>query len=116
MSLKFTLKLKTLPVELDEKQYTLTELTGQQRDAYLNVSANRVKMDEKGKVTGIKNFDGLQTHLLSLSMRDPQGQLVLETEIKGWPSTVVEALYAESQKLSGLATGKEAGEEAAKNV
>lgn len=112
--LKLSLKLKSEQVELEGKTYMLNELTGQQRDGYLNVSAQRVKTDATGKPIGIKNFDGLQTHLISLSLRDSEGKPVPETEIKTWPATTVESLYAAAQTLSALVVNDKA-EEAAKN-
>lgn len=99
---KFTISLKKQPVEIDGKIYTVVELTGKQRDAFLNTSANRVKLDDKGNAVGMRNFDGIHTHLVSMCLRDPEDKLVPESTIKEWPATAVEALFKLSQTLSGL--------------
>ena len=101
-SLKFSLKLKKLEIEIDEKIYTLSEITGSQRDTYLNDTSNRIRFGSKGEAQGIKNFDGIQTKLLSMCLMNPDGKLVEEKILKTWPASVLEALYTEAQKLSGL--------------
>lgn len=118
VKLSFSLKLKEEPVEIDGTQFILRELTGAQRDTYLSLQAGRAERHpETGKIIGVKNFDGINTKLVSMSLRGPDGKSVPEATIKDWPSTVVEALFEAAQELSGLDRPEEEGEaaEAAKN-
>lgn len=118
VKLSFNLKLKEEPVEIDGAQFKLVELTGAQRDTYLSLQASRAERHpETGKIVGIKNFDGINTKLVSMSLRGPDGKQVPEATIKDWPSTVVEALFETAQELSGLDQPGEEGAviDAAKN-
>ena len=111
--LKFSLVLKEVSVcvsdaEGVEQTYTLRELTGKQRDTYLNKMGDRMKFNEAGKTEGLSNYEGLQSGLLSLSLRDGNGELVKEVVLQGWPASVLSDLFDVAQELSGLDKGAEA--------
>lgn len=117
-ALKFTLTLKTIPVEIDGRKYTLKELTGKQRDAYLTKNSAKMKF-VKGKPAGLTTFDGVQTDLLTECLFDEKNQLVTAAEMANWPAHVQEQLFTEARKLSNLRQEKQAeedDEEQAKNV
>jgi len=113
----FSLKLKEEEIDIDGVPYRLRELTGAQRDAYIKTQSDRAERNVEGKVIGVKNFDGIHTKLLSMSLVDASGKLVKEEVLRSWPSSVCEALYTAAQELSGLDKAEEKGaaEEAAKN-
>ena len=93
--------------EGEEKRYTLKELTGKERNKYLNKMSNRVKIGQDGKAMGIKNFDGFQSDLLKLSLFDESGEHVSEEDIEEFPSSTQQKLFEKAQKLSGLDTTTE---------
>lgn len=114
MKLTFELKLKSIPVELANpvsnvpESYTLSELTGDKRDEYLNDTASRMKFDAQGKAQGVKDFKGMQAKLVSLCLtKGNGGEKVSIDTINTWPASVVSALFKEAQKLSGLETPEE---------
>lgn len=114
--LSFSLKLKELPVKIEttkgiEKTYTLKELTGAGRDAYMDDFSTRTIRDKDGKptaqMTKTKNF---QAGLLHSCLFDDKDKPVDVEVIQSWPSNVVSDLFLAAQELSGL--GRAAGEEA----
>jgi hypothetical protein len=107
--MEYSDEFKSLPIKISGRDYTLKEIDGTQRDAYLNDMASRMKFED-GKPAGIKNFTGLQSKLLSMCLFDPDGKPVPQAVINKWPSSLQAALFDEARKLSGL--DKEAGEEA----
>jgi hypothetical protein len=119
MKLTFELKLKSIPVELANasgvpENYSLNEMTGVQRDEYLNDTASRMKFDPKGQAQGVKDFKGMQAKLISLCLTKGSGGAAVTVEtINGWPATVVSALFKEAQKINALEAEKE---EPAKNA
>lgn len=94
----------------EEKKYTLRELTGTQRNIYLNKMTKRVKIRD-GKAIGINSFDGFQSDLLCNSLLDENGDLVLKEEIEGMPSSTQQTLFEESQKISSLEDQDDKGNE-----
>lgn len=122
MKLTFELKLKCIPVELNNsagvpETYTLSELTGVQRDEYLNDTASRMKFDGQGKAQGVKDFKGMQAKLVSLCLTKGSGGAPVTVEtINTWPASVVSALFKEAQKLSGLEAEVPKEEAPAKNA
>lgn len=103
--LSFNLDREEQNVVIDGKKYVLIELTGAERDSYLNNVGNRLKTGVDGKPAGIKDFNGMQAFLVSLSLK------CLETgnpvpvkinEIQQWPARVVKELFNKAKKLSAL--------------
>ena len=109
-ALKFSTKLQEIPVEMDDKHYTLRELNGDQRDTFLQDMKSRVVpgsiKDDKAEV---KNFNGLQASLLIKTLYDENGKSVPKDVIQSYPATVVQALFEASQELSKLSDGKKEG-------
>jgi hypothetical protein len=102
-------EILTLPVTLKEQRvllggrsYTLRELDGLGRDAYLSEMLKRVVIKEDGKIDPPRDVSGLSILLLSLTLHDPDGKPVPAEVIGKWPSPTVEALHQASQKLSVL--------------
>lgn len=90
----------------EQKQWTLRELSGSERNKYLNKMTNRVKVGPGG-ATGIKSFDGFQSDLLCLCLVDEDGKPVSKEIIEDLPSKTQQVLFDKAQKLSGLDTKKE---------
>lgn len=105
--LKFSLRLKEMSVSIDDKPHVLRELSGKQRDAYLNEIGPRMKFNVEGKTEGLTNYDGLQSGLLALCLYDEGGVLVKEKVLQEWPASVLSDLFDAAQKLSGLDKGAE---------
>ena len=51
-----------------EKTYTLRELNGKERDQYTSLLSSKMRFDNNGKPTGMKDVSGLQVGLLELSL------------------------------------------------
>ena len=108
--------LKKIPIELEHeggviKSYTLKELTGEERDTYLDSMKNRFKYSPDGNVSAVTNFKGLHNSLLKMCLFDEEtSKLITEDELQKLPSTTTTALFDEATKLSAL--DKEAKKEA----
>ena len=116
--LEFSLQLKEQPVEITDadgtvKTFILRELTGAQRDSYLNEIGGRMKFNAAGKTIGFTTYKNLQANLLCLCLLDPEGTLVKQSVIQNWPAGVVQSLFKSAQELSGLNLEEE--DEEAKN-
>ena len=115
--LEFTLDLEEQSVVVKRKDgvaktYTLRELTGRQKGLYLNTMSNRLSVSEDGKVTGIKNFEGLESSLLSKCLFNEENKPVTDAELQEFPARVLRKLFDAAQILSGL---NSEGVEKAKN-
>lgn len=114
--MKLTLKRREMEVEVEGVDnvlvtYTLREMTGTQRDQYMNKMGQKAKMVD-GKMQGLKDYSNFMGDLIALSLYDSQGTLVPLKTIQEWPSSVQTALFKEAQKLSAL---DDRAEEASKN-
>jgi hypothetical protein len=97
----FELKLKEVTVKLDGSDYIIRELTGKQRDKYLDTVAKRVQY-VNGMQAGMTSLSGLQSSLLSMCMVDEDGKNVPESTIADFPGSVTSKLFKIAQDLSGL--------------
>lgn len=85
----------------DEIKYILKELTGAERNTYLNRMKNKVKIDKNGKAT-ITSFDGMQADLLKVSLFNENGEAATVEMIESMPSSAQMKLFETAQALSGL--------------
>lgn len=114
--IKLTLKRRCEIVEIDDQKYKVLELDGDSRDAYMEEVASRMQYDKDGKPTKLRSIAGIEIRLLSLCLQDPNGNLVKEEELRGWPSSVLKHCGEVARKLSDLDKEDEAEKEkAAKN-
>lgn len=107
--LSFSLALKEIPIEItdaqgEKKKYTLKELSGKQRDAYLSSMSKRMNF-VNGQAQGLKDYNGIHTALLSRCLYDEHDELVKDTELQEYPATVLAVLYKKAHELSGLGDG-----------
>jgi hypothetical protein len=105
--LRFDLRVKEQPVVLtdkngDVKRYSLREMTGANRDKFLDSMSERISYSQDG-TTSIQNFDGFQASLISKCLFDGNNDLVSVDEIQRLPSSVVSSLFKEAQRMNGLA-------------
>lgn len=116
--LEFSLERKEVEVELTDPAsgvattYVMRELDGKGRDSYLtNISG---RLDTSGGSNSVKNFDGLQSALLSRVLFEDVGdgkyKKVSDATIQSWPARVQTALFDEARDMNGLSD--EAEEEA----
>ena len=113
--LKLILEMQDLILETEDgdKKYTLKELTGFDRNKYLNKMSSRAKMGDDGKTLTLKNFDGFQSDLLHISLYNDADEAVSVEEIEAFPASTQQTLFEMSQKLSKLDLDKDSE---AKNV
>jgi hypothetical protein len=92
-----------------EHKWLLRELSGSERNKYLNRMTSRVKVGAGGSTT-IKSFDGFQSDLLHLCLLDGDGERVSKEIIEDLPSSTQLAIFNKAQKISGLDADKEGDE------
>ena len=111
--LSFSLKLEEIPIELIDvdgvkHDCVMRGLDGAGRDSYLNNMGGRMKFNAAGKTEGLSDYKNLQSGLLTLCLFDETGKNIPLATLQTYPATVLEALFEEAQKLSGLNKGAEA--------
>jgi len=112
-----TLTLKVREVKIDDQVYTVRELNGTERGAYLNSVGGRVIINDQGKAVGMKDFTGLEALLLKRCLYGPDGVLVTEKTLATWPASVLGTLFDIAKDLSALnEESKKKVEEEAKNA
>lgn len=108
--LEFSLERAEIEVDLTDPKtgitttYYLIELDGKGRDAYLTNISGRLVSGKEGSQT-VKNFDGLQSALLSrvLFVQDGDKRKPVPDEtIQAWPARVQTALFDKARDMNGL--------------
>ena len=108
--LEFSLERAEIEVDLTDPKtgitttYYLIELDGKGRDAYLPNISGRLVPGKEGSQT-VKNFDGLQSALLSrvLFVQDGDKRKPVPDEtIQAWPARVQTALFDKARDMNGL--------------
>jgi len=105
-TLVFDVDLKEVQITLksakaEPQDCKLIELTGDERDKYLDMMGDRVKFKE-GKPVGLNKYEGFQCDLLCLCLHGPGGALMTKDIINKLPARVQTALYKTASTLSGL--------------
>lgn len=91
----------------DGKEQTILvkELTGDQRDKWMTITAKKLRTDKAGNNT-LSSFDGIQSSLISLGCfyqgGDRDGENVTFDEANNWPARVNKAVFDMIQRMSGL--------------
>jgi hypothetical protein len=93
------------------KKYVLRELTSKQKSQYLNSMRDKITFTD-GKVSGVKDFDGLEACLLTRCLYTEESKLVTTAILQEFPARVVKKLFETAQILSAL---NEEGVKEAKN-
>jgi hypothetical protein len=118
---RFSVKLRYEPVEIEARDgqvhlIHVTELTGMERDAYLDwVAAHAPKYDALGKLTEPRQFEQHQANLIQRCLRTPEGKKgpFPVAEIQQWAASVQEGLFEMCQRICSF--DKEAMERAKKD-
>lgn len=119
--LKLNLRTATQSVVLiapdgKPQDYELYEMTGTERDAYLETLGKRMARDKDGKVTGISNYKGLQADLVSRCLyKKGEDKPVPADIVQSWPASALSALFTAAQKLNQIGETEKQMEEASKN-
>lgn len=87
----------------DVQEYYIKELSGSERDAYLQSLTSRMK--QRGDSATMQNFQGFQADLLGKCTYHVNGEedtLVKGSVIQGWPAKILQELYDKASEMSGL--------------
>ena len=109
---KFTTALNTKEVDIDGDVYVISELSGKNREIYVDELSSRLVLDKAGKPTeNVKNRKGIMALLMSLSLRKSSDKENVMTQvIVNWRADSVEGLFKMSQKMSSLSDDKDTKE------
>ena len=104
--MKFSLKVKSETVTIEdlqgvEKRYIVSEMSGEALESYFMVARSKIEM-KGAEVTELKDFTGIYTSLLCLTLSGPDSKLIPESELKTWPASVQKGLFDIAQRLNGL--------------
>tara|TARA_R110002110_G_scaffold13929_6_gene66169 strand:+ start:4723 stop:5091 length:369 start_codon:yes stop_codon:yes gene_type:complete len=106
-SLVFTdIELQTVDLKIGANTFVLTEATEKEAKDYRNFMIGKAKM-KKGQTVGYGDIGDSQSYLLSLLIRDASGKKVLMEDIGDWPSRIVQPIFEEAKRISGLDTDEE---------
>lgn len=106
--MKISVIRKSLPIEIELADgnvvmFSVKEMTGAQRDDYFNRMSGKTKIDPNtNEVVGVKDYSGLYSTLLSLTLYDPDDKLVPEAKIQEWPDSAQRAVWEVAKDLNGL--------------
>lgn len=118
-TLEFSLKLKTIPVILEnvqgeKKNYTLSEMNGEKADEWQDFTLEKMDMSPEGeqsedgsvkvkvKIGNSFSMTGMESKLLSMCLYGPDNVLVTEKEIQKFPVPVRADLFVKAQEINGL--------------
>lgn len=85
---------------ITEKYFTLREMTGFERDAYMMGMGKR--MQDKEGVEGIMDFENIQADLISRCLYDNNNALVTVAVISKWPASAQQTLFDKCEEINGL--------------
>lgn len=115
--LELPLRLRTIPVELADgtniKQAFLQEMTGEERDDYLDWVKQKFggrMPSQEGDTSALKSFKDMQAHLVSRTLFEAATEVRIDlAEVRKYPARTLQLLYSTTQQLSAL--GEEEEEE-----
>lgn len=118
-AMRLSLRCREIKIELEDEtgqvqSYTLQELPNDERDKYLNSMGRRARWGADGTPAGIRDYIGIQSELIAMSIRDAQGNKIPVKIIDKWPSSVLNALYKKAFELSDMDKKPDEVEEEAK--
>lgn len=89
--------------ETPEPTHELREMKAAVRDKYMDRMSQRLIINPKGDVIGIKKFDGMQRDLLIECLWDlRENKLVTAQALADWPSGTVADLFEAAQEINHL--------------
>lgn len=112
--LRGRLKREEVDIEMEDGkvlEWEVRELTGPQRDAYMETRRENFDHDKKGEVTGIKSYLNIVTNLLQFCVYNRKtGCPVLPQEIDALPSETQQDLFTIATTVSGIKPEQSNGE------
>jgi len=107
---------ETVEIESNGKVdvYTIRQLDGATRDAYMDELKANTIVGSNGKYIGLKSYAGHQSGLLAKCLFGPGGKLIPEDMIQRWPAPTINGLFEVAQELNMLNVTDEV-KEAVKN-
>lgn len=105
--LRFTTTRKEQKIEIEDEsgqpqEYIVREMMGVDRDLYMTFMSGKFRVDERGKVVGMKDFNGLQSDLIRRCLYGPDGKPVEERKIKLWPASLQNAVHKLCRQINAL--------------
>ena len=91
----------------EEEKITIREVTGQERDSYMNLMMSKVRLGPDGKPAGLKNMAGLHSKLLEMSLFHEDAKAFSPKEVSKLPATAMMGLFEMAKEISGLNEGAE---------
>jgi hypothetical protein len=101
IELKFTTDLISIPVTIDDTQYTLNEATGAQAGEYRNAVTQSMKL-KGGKLAAFGDVVKPEFLLVSLCLIDSSGKHPSIEEVSKWKYSITKSIYDTARKISGL--------------
>lgn len=96
-------EVKTYPVKVFDKCYTMYPATGEAAVKYRNAVADCVSFGADGKPSGMHGLASVEPLLISLVLRDDEtNKPVHTTIIKAWPYEIQKKLYDKARAISHL--------------
>lgn len=111
VSITLRRKKKTIPVIIPaeesedgtEKKWTLKELFGDERDAWIDIQQQKIKVDPKtGQAVGVTSVKDVYPSLISRCLFDENDKPVPIEVIRKLPAECQDQLFDACQALSGL--------------
>ncbi len=106
--LEINLARKTEQVRLKDastgevQTYTLKEMSGFERDQWMNRMSKSLKVGADGKSSGVSDYTGIHYSLIARCLYDASDKLVSEDIIRNWPASAQKVLFDKCQALNGL--------------
>lgn len=106
--ISLTTKREHIPVTISdgdgkETEYYLQEMDGTQRDSYISLMSKKVSVGVDGKVSGVRDFSGLQSQLIIRSLVHKEtGKFVEEKLVNSWRASLQNILFERASRLNGL--------------
>lgn len=106
---KFSKRGKQEQVTLEDENgvesvYTIREFSEDSRERYIDDQMKKAEYTPKGELVRILDHKGVRTRLLSECLYDAKDVRVSESEISGWPDSLVSGLYEIATKVCNLVT------------
>ncbi len=104
---KFSKRGKQEQVTLEDENgvesvYTIREFSEDSRERYIDDQSKKAEFTPKGELVRVLDHKGVRTKLLTECLYDANDARVSESEIAGWPDSLVTGLYDIAVKVCNL--------------
>lgn len=97
-----TTELITVPVKIDHLQYQIVEMDGVKRGEFTDFRSKKTRFSATGEIIGIKDAKGIETKLVTLSLKGPDGNYVSEEFAQKLPGSLLNKIALVSARISCL--------------